>query len=248
MGYLHRSRFDSFDISAIKTERGAGWSARNSISRQVTTRDENYDTLTDLSGRVDSIYSARVPRKSKKKEKERKKRRERNERKREKKKKKKREREEGSFLYCISVAVSTRRRRIKGKASTRCGRVEVEGWGRVKSWSRFTSYHLWMSRQLPLALPTVARQRKFVQRHYRGLPKHDSFSPPWSLRAGENSKGLWGSLFFRLDYIGENSWNGKRERGAKRGAIKVSLIRLADDSKKERSTAWKGFLGARMSR
>lgn len=93
-----------------------------------------------------------------------------------------------------------------------------------------------MSRQLPLALPTVARQRKFVQRHYRGLPKHDSFSPPRSLRAGEDSKGLWGSLFFRLDYIGEN-WDGKRERGVKRGAMKVSLIRPVDDSKKERPIA-----------
>lgn len=31
---------------------------------------------------------------------------------------------------------------------------------RVKSWSRFTSYHLRMLHQLPLALPTVSGQRK----------------------------------------------------------------------------------------
>lgn len=114
------------------------------------------------------------------------------------------------------------------------------GYGRVKSWSRFTSYHLRMSRWLPLALPTVARQKKTPAPTLSRPAKTRFFLAYRSLRSGRNSKGLRGNLFFRLDYIGNNRRGRERAVGV---AMKVSLIRFADDSKKERSTAWKGFLG-----
>lgn len=92
-----------------------------------------------------------------------------------------------------------------------------------------------MSRQLPLALPTVARQKKTPAPTLSRPAKTRFFLAYRSgYEPGEDSKGLQGTLFFRLDYIGNNR---RGREGAVGIAMKVSLIRFADDSKKERSTA-----------
>lgn len=137
---------------------------------------------------------------------------------------------------CVLVVVSTRHRRIKDKSS---GDGAGRGCKGVKSWSRFTSYHLRMSRWLPLALPTVARQKK-TPAPTLSRPAKTRFFLAGVYDPVETQRGC--GAIFSSDSITSAIIDavGREPVGV---AMKVSLIRFTDDLKKERSTAWKGFLG-----
>ena len=111
---------------------------RNSISRQVTTRDENSNTATRPNSNSNSItYGASNKRES-----------------------------TGTDFFdtmhplSLSLSlepVSTRRRRITGGKARETGERRARGGLNPDRVSRATTFECY---QLPLALPTISRQRK----------------------------------------------------------------------------------------
>lgn len=159
---------------------------------------------------------------------------------------------EESPRYYTLVAVSTRCRRIKGKAAvTLTGEVRWDGVslrrGRgVKSWSRFTSYHLRISCLLPLALATVALVKENACTDIIMVCQNTILPSPVRtyLRPGQTQRGSLFLSLFRLDYIGKNVWNGSWGEGC----IEFLLMRLAGDLKKEKALSKRVFLVVYVSR
>jgi len=72
-----------------------------------------------------------------------------------------------------------------------------------------------MSRQLPLAQPTVAASKKNPRaRHYRDLPKHDSLLPAASPAGTIGLKGVAGRFSFSLFLFSSSSDSITSERMA----------------------------------